>query len=239
MTTEVPTKIHLIIVAAGIGRRFKATGTPSQLPKQYETIGDKTILAHSITAFDDVAVDGITVVTHPQDHYWQTIQPIDSKHQIQNTAGGQQRHDSVRNGIKSLQAAADDWVMVHDAARPCVSAEEINALINTCLKKHQGGLLVKPTTDTIKYSKDGNSVEKTINRDELFAAQTPQMFRCGDLLKALTVFEAGSITDESSAIEAQGQKPLMVQGKPSNIKITTYDDLALATFILEQQGRLS
>ena len=239
MTIDVSAKIHLIIVAAGIGRRFKVAGTTSQLPKQYETIGDKTILAHSITAFDDIAVDSITVVTHPQDQYWHTIQPIESRHKIQNTAGGEQRHDSVRNGIKSLKAAADDWVLVHDAARPCVTAEEINALINACLKKQQGGLLVKPTTDTIKYSKQGKRVEKTINRDELFAAQTPQMFRCGDLLKALTVFEAGSITDESSAIEAQGQKPLMVQGKPGNIKITTYDDLALATFILEQQGRLS
>ena len=234
MTSDI--KVHLIIVAAGIGSRFKRS--LSAKPKQYELLGKQTMLAHSIQAFDDIAIDGITVVLHPDDKFWAQIQPINSTHTIKTTLGGAQRYDSVRNGIKALNAAKDDWVLVHDAARPCVTINEINALIETCLSHQQGGLLVRPITDTIKFSKSGEQVDKTINREQLFAAQTPQMFRCGDLLKALTVFEAGSITDESSAIEAQGRKPLMIQGKASNIKITTYDDLALATFILEQQGRL-
>lgn len=229
-------KTHLIIVAAGIGSRFKST--PTAKPKQYESIGTQTILAHSIQAYDEINIDGITVVLHPNDMHWQAIQPIASKHSIQTAIGGAERYDSVRNGIKALNAAKDDWVLVHDAARPCVTPDEINALIETCRQQQQGGLLVRPITDTIKYSKNGQQVKKTINREELFAALTPQMFRCGDLLKALTVFEADTVTDESSAIEAQNQKPLMVKGKASNIKITTYDDLALAEFILQRQGRV-
>ncbi len=232
------TKIHLIIVAAGIGSRFRATQTTGNKPKQYEQLGKQSILAHSIQAFDEIDLDSLTVVLHPEDQNWESIQPIKSKHKIQSTIGGKQRHDSVRNGIKALNAAKNDWLLVHDAARPCVTTEEVNALIETCQQQQQGGLLVKPITDTIKYSKKGKTVDKTINRDELFAALTPQMFRCGDLLKALTVFEADTVTDESSAIEAQNQKPLMVKGKASNIKITTFEDLALAEFILKQQDRL-
>ncbi|VAW45021.1 2-C-methyl-D-erythritol 4-phosphate cytidylyltransferase, partial [hydrothermal vent metagenome] len=87
-------------------------------------------------------------------------------------------------------------------------------------------------------SKDRSTVDKTLDRSQMYAALTPQMFRCGDLLKALTVFEAGSITDESSALEAQGQQPIMVVGKSSNIKITTFEDLPIAVAILQQQGRL-
>lgn len=232
------TKVHLIIVAAGIGSRFKMKQTAFNKPKQYELLGNQAILTHSIQAFDEININGITVVLHPKDTHWQNIQPIASKHNIQTATGGVERYDSVRNGIKALNAAKNDWVLVHDAARPCVTVTEINALVETCQKQQQGGLLVRPITDTIKFSKKGATVDKTINRDELFAALTPQMFRCGDLLKALTVFEADTITDESSAIEAQNQKPLMVKGKASNIKITTYDDLALAEFILQRQGRI-
>ena len=128
--------------------------------------------------------------------------------------------------------------MVHDAARPCVTTQEINDLMAACIEHHKGGLLVKPLSDTIKNSADGMTVKKTIDRSHLYAALTPQMFNSGDLLKALTVFEADSITDESSAIEAQGKNPLMVMGKNTNIKITQYEDLLLAKTILEQQGRL-
>ncbi len=227
--------IHVIIVAAGVGRRFAHDEGP---PKQYQLIGKKTVLAHSIAAFDDIPVAGITVVIHEQDRYWQDI-TAPSAHRLKHTLGGLQRHDSVRNGIRSLQADPMDWVLVHDAARPCVTTAEIDKLINRCVTAQQGGLLVLPVTDTIKFSASGERVENTIDRQQLFAALTPQMFRCGDLLKALTVFEADSITDESSAIEAQGQKPLMVRGSRSNLKITEFADLAMAHRILEQQGRLA
>lgn len=240
MTPPADNDIHVIVVAAGIGRRFE-TGLPnteSSIPKQYQLIGNETVLAHSIQAFDAADVRSITVVLHHQDTHWSQQPKIQSKHAIHTTKGGDQRHDSVRNGIKSLQAGANDWVLIHDAARPCVSHQEIQSLIDACVQQQQGGLLVQPISDTIKCSKDGKKVNKTLDRDQLYAAQTPQMFRCGELLKALTVFEAGSITDESSALEAQGQQPVMVLGKSSNIKITHFEDLAVAAAILEQQGRL-
>ncbi len=250
MTTDITQTIHIIIAAAGIGSRFQQTQSDhfkQSTPKQYELIGSLPVLAHSIQAFDDIQVAGalvagITVVLHPEDRHWQQLAEIQSKHAISTVNGGTQRHDSVRNGIRSLQAQypnwANDWVMVHDAARPCVTTAEINDLMAACIEQHKGGLLVKPMSDTIKTSMNGETVKKTIDRSQLYAALTPQMFKCGDLLKALTVFEADSITDESSAIEAQGQNPIMVTGKNTNIKITQYDDLMLAKTILEQQGRL-
>ncbi|MGJ8662170.1 MAG: 2-C-methyl-D-erythritol 4-phosphate cytidylyltransferase [Marinicella sp.] len=238
--------LHIIIVAAGKGTRFTPPNKHIDIgskPKQYELIGQLPVLAHSIQAFDHIQVEGvsitgITVVIHANDKHWKSMPTVASKHTLTSTIGGAQRHDSVRNGIKFLKSDSNDWVLVHDAARPCVTADEIKQLISTCLKRQRGGLLVKPITDTIKHSKDGDSVNKTVDRNLLFAALTPQMFRCGELLKALTVFEADSITDESSAIEAQGKNPLMVMGKSTNIKITTYEDLLMAETILNQQGRL-
>ncbi len=250
MTTDNEQTVHIIIVAAGIGSRFKHTQNQNikkTVPKQYELIGDKPVLTHSVLAFDDIQVEGaaiagITVVLHPDDEHWLKQPDIHAKHPIKTTIGGSQRHDSVRNGIRALQSQsdhwADDWVLVHDAARPCVTTAEINELMATCIEHQNGGLLVKPISDTIKKSINGQTVKKTINRNELYAALTPQMFKCGDLLKALTVFEADSITDESSAVEAQGKSPMMVMGKNTNIKITQFDDLVLAKTILQAQGRL-
>ncbi len=233
------TNIHVIVVAAGLGRRFSISNTTAEnTPKQYQRVGSSSVLAHSISAFDEVDISSITVVLHPDDQHWHLHADIKSKHSIHTAIGGDQRHDSVRNGIKSLHANAQDWVLVHDAARPCVSHEEIHSLISACTQQQQGGLLVKPISDTVKFSKDGNKVNKTLDRNLLYAALTPQMFRCGDLLKALTLFEAGSITDESSALEAQGQQPIMVVGKNTNIKITAAEDLPIAAAILKQQGRL-
>ncbi len=241
MATPNDNKIHVIVVAAGIGRRFSNDSSTAQIkpvPKQYQMIGKYSVLAHSIMAFDTFDITGVTVVLHPQDNHWKEQPITHSKHPIQTTTGGSQRYDSVRNGIKSLQSSPLDWVLVHDAARPCVSQEEIETLIDTCINQQKGGLLVKPISDTIKYSPDGSTVDRTMNRSQLYAALTPQMFRCGELLKALTVFEVGSITDESSALEAQGHQPIMVVGKSSNIKITSFEDLPIASAILQQQGRL-
>lgn len=235
-------KVHVIVVAAGVGSRFsegKNRNRQKNHPKQYQLIGEHSVLNHSIQAFEKIDLTAITVVLHPDDTQWKQQQKtINSKHTILTTIGGDQRHDSVRNGIKSLHADPQDWVLVHDAARPCVSHEEIQALIDCCIQKQQGGLLVKPINDTIKYSQHGITADKTMNRNQMYAALTPQMFRCQDLLKALTVFEAGSITDESSALEAQGHKPIMVKGRNTNIKITSFEDLAIAQAILKQQGRL-
>ena len=236
-------RLFLVIVAAGSGERFRRS-TPdqqtrfSQLPKQYCLIEDIPVLGHTLLAFNNIRLDGVTVVLHPQDPHWAHMPGIPIQHTVKTVDGGRHRHDSVRNGIQSLGAGSNDWVLVHDAARPCVSEAEINALIDTCLTQQQGGLLVRPMTDTVKLSTNGERVTQTLNRDQLFAALTPQLFRCGELIRALTVFEAGTITDEASAMEAQGQQPLMVTGSRHNIKITEFEDLALARSILHQQGRL-
>ncbi|MCX7552307.1 2-C-methyl-D-erythritol 4-phosphate cytidylyltransferase [Marinicella sp. S1101] len=239
MATDRPKRPHVIIVAAGTGDRFQKTAEqPTSTPKQYALIDDKPVLWHTIQAFNEIEVEAITVVLHPKDEHWSQFDFSGFKPPLQTCIGGNERHDSVRNGLLSIPDSDDTWVLVHDAARPCVSTAEIKALIQACQQQSKGGLLVKPCSDTIKKSRNGETVYKTINRDMLYAALTPQMFLRKDLLQALTLFEADSITDESSAIEAQGQHPIMVQGQTSNIKITTYEDLALARFILQQQGRI-
>lgn len=239
MATDNTMRLHVIIVAAGTGNRFKQTADQNtSTPKQYALIDDKPVLWHTIQAFNTIDVEAITVVLHPKDEHWSQFDFSGFKPPLHTCIGGNERHDSVRNGLLSIPDNKNTWVLVHDAARPCVSAAEINALIKACQQQSKGGLLVKPCSDTIKKSNDGMTVSKTINRDLLYAALTPQMFLRKDLLQALTLFEADSITDESSAIEAQGQHPIMVQGQASNIKITTYEDLALAGFILQQQGRI-
>lgn len=239
MATELNNPVHVIIVAAGIGSRFKNTASAlNNTPKQYALIDDKPVLWHTINAFNEIDVVDVTVVLHPSDPFWAQHDFTGFKHAIQTSVGGTERHDSVRNGLLSLPPDNNNWILVHDAARPCVSQDEINDLIQSCVLNQQGGLLVNPIVDTVKMSKNKKTVSKTINRETLFAALTPQMFRRKDLLQALTLFEADSITDESSALEAQGNKPLMVIGRSTNIKITTYEDLAMAEFILKQQGRL-
>ncbi len=239
MVTDSNNQVHVIIVAAGIGSRFQSSCDSQQnIPKQYALIDDKPVLWHTINAFNQIDVFDITVVLHPNDVFWPKFDFTGFKHAIHTSVGGIDRHDSVRNGLLSLSPENNNWILVHDAARPCVSPKEINDLVQTCVLKQQGGLLAKPLSDTVKMSNNKQTVAKTINRNTLFAALTPQMFRRKDLLQALTLFEADSITDESSALEAQGQQPLMVMGKSSNIKITEFEDLALAQFILKQQGRI-
>lgn len=240
MATELNDQIHVIIVAAGIGSRFKESSTDlKNIPKQYALIDDKPVLWHTINAFNDVDILDITVVLHPDDICWAKHDFTGFNHIVQTSAGGIERHDSVRNGLLSLPPENNNWILVHDAARPCVHVNEINDLIQKCVLNQQGGLLVKPLSDTIKNSDNGKVVSKTIDRKTLYAALTPQMFRRKDLLQALTLFEADSITDESSALEAQGHQPMMVNGQSTNIKITQFEDLAMAQFILKQQGRVS
>ena len=140
------------------------------------------------------------------------------------------------NGLRSLgqQAASDDWVLVHDAARPCVRVEEIQRLIDTCIAAGQGGILAAPVHDTMKRSDAGNRILETVPRDNLWHAFTPQMFRLGELADAIgSALETGfAVTDEASAMERTGRQPLLVECSSANIKITRPDDLALAEFHL-------
>jgi 2-C-methyl-D-erythritol 4-phosphate cytidylyltransferase len=150
--------------------------------------------------------------------------------------GGKERADSVLNGLYKLRqlGSDDDWVLVHDAARPCVRLTEIELLIETCVNHRQGGILATPVHDTMKRSDNHNRILETIPRENLWHACTPQLFRIGELTEAIEgALESGyPVTDEASAMERAGQQPLLVECSLANIKITRPDDLALAEFYL-------
>jgi 2-C-methyl-D-erythritol 4-phosphate cytidylyltransferase len=151
-------------------------------------------------------------------------------------SGGKERSDSVRNGLLALsgQARADDWVLVHDAARPCVSRQDVDKLLDRVHAHPVGGLLAAPAADTLKRANKDKEVIGTVDRTSLWRALTPQMFRYSLLLDALTrALAAGeSPTDEAQALEWAGRRPLIVEGSTTNIKITSADDLVIAVALL-------
>lgn len=222
-------RIHLLLLAAGSGQRF-ATGMKSlTVPKQYVSIAGQTVLEHSLAAFQNLPLAS-AVITHSADDTIIKRLNLAAPFGLTLTVGGLSRAESVRLGLQALQqAGADeaDWALVHDVARCCVLEKDIQALIDVCVSKNRGGLLVNTIHDTLKFSRDGFQVDKTICRDQMFAALTPQMFPLGDLLAALLeADEQGTtITDESSAMEAMGEQPLMVEGDAGNIKLTRAEQL--------------
>lgn len=225
--------MYVIIVAAGSGQRFA-----SDTPKQFLEIAGKLALQHSIDAFDALdIIQGIVLVMPQNQKLWKDIELKASKPLIY-AQGGKSRADSVLHGLQILTPSISDtsWVLVHDAARLCVAPSDIQKLIKQCSKHNQGGLLVKPINDTIKYTKDAKHCEKTIDRQKLRAALTPQMFPYRQLIKALEQADIKKTTDESSAFEQMGIQPLMVNGRSDNIKITYAEDLLLAEFILRKRS---
>ena len=234
--------LWVVMPAAGSGQRV---GGPK--PKQYLMLDDRCMLAHSVLAFSELArqpdfvTAGAVVVVDPSDVHWQAL---DLAGQIGEDSplpvmampvGGQTRQASVTAGLQLiLQACGEqaqrDWVLVHDAARPGLSWSSLARLVKTCLAHDQGGLLAMPIADTVKRARTpttadatGASVAQTVDRTHLWAAQTPQMFRLGELLSALQA--ADQVTDEASAMEQAGQAPLLVLGDEANNKITFADDL--------------
>jgi len=152
--------------------------------------------------------------------------------------GGKERVDSVLAGLKSSKAKEYDWALVHDAARPCVNNDDIQQLITKCFSRNEGGLLAYPVRDTMKRSvKNTEDVAETVNRDQLWHALTPQIYKRVQLITAIEsgIFNQLTITDESSAIEAAGGISMLVAASSENIKITRPDDLAHASFILAKQ----
>jgi 2-C-methyl-D-erythritol 4-phosphate cytidylyltransferase len=217
-------RFFVIIAAAGIGSRMQA-----DRPKQYLMLDDKTVIEHAIAPFLDHAfIEKIVVVLSKDDHYFQALS-IAKHEKIFPTLGGDLRAQSVLNGLNALIAEENDWVLVHDAARPLISREEVDFLIETLSEHPVGGLLGTSINATIKYVERGE-VKKTVSRDGLWQALTPQMFRYGLLKQALAKYP--SATDCSSAIEQLGKMPHMVEGNPNNIKITRPEDLRLAERIL-------
>ena len=233
--TTVPAKprFFALIPCAGNGSR---AGVAS--PKQYQQLAGKAMVWHTLQAFRHVAaIAGVWVVTSPGDDAFKQACPDFNQHgDVQLAVGGATRALSVRNGLQALlaqTAKTDDWVLVHDAARCLVKPEQIRALMDACQNDAVGGLLGLPLPDTLKSSSEGR-VAATVERTEKWLAQTPQMFRIGTLLAALDA--AGeAVTDESSAMEAQGLKPLLVRGSAQNFKVTYPEDFALAEAILQSR----
>lgn len=226
------TKIVAIIPAAGIGTRMQ-----SLLPKQYLKIDQLTIIEytmHKLISCEEI--NRVVVVINPNDDIFDSL-PLAHHPKIMRVYGGNTRAESVLAGLTLVHD--NEWALVHDAARPCVSHKDIQQLINTVIPLNQGGILAVPMVDTIKLASDqhNNIVVKTLDRSRLWAAMTPQLFLSKILKIALTkaLQDGITITDEASAMEYYGQHPILVLGRRDNIKITYPEDLALAKFYLNEQ----
>jgi len=224
-----------VVPAAGVGKRMQA-----DRPKQYLMLQGRTVLEQTLIRLDAIgSLKGIVVAINEEDQYWPDLN-IRLRHPLLQAIGGVERSHSVLNALMHLseQAEDEDWVLVHDAARPCVRLEDIHALMEQLANDPLGGLLAVPVRDTMKRSNVLNSVTSTVDRSGLWHALTPQMFRLGALRAALEqAMEDGVlVTDESSALEYIGKSPRLVEAHSDNIKITRPEDLALAEFYLQQQG---
>ena len=220
-----------VIPAAGTGTRMQ-----TDLPKQYLTINGRRIIEYSLATFCAHAqIAGVVVALATDDKMWPELS-IARHQKIKTTAGGKERCHSVLNCLHALsrRAGAHDWVLVHDAARPCIRGEDIEQLITTLRDHPVGGLLALPVRDTMKRAvndKDnGQHVSATVNRQGLWHALTPQMFRLGPLTRALeeAIQKGQMVTDESQAMELAGFRPRLVEGRAENIKVTRPSDLKLA-----------
>jgi 2-C-methyl-D-erythritol 4-phosphate cytidylyltransferase len=227
-------RYFLVIPAAGSGRRFS-----SHVPKQYAALAGSTVIEHSLATFEaDPDCAGIAVAIAVDDPLWPAVSARRSRPVVR-AEGGEQRAHSVRNALRALAGRVQDtdWVMVHDAARPCFTAADLDVLKQELATHDVGGLLAVPLADTLKRAAGSSPAEvaATVDRSELWRAATPQVFRAGMLLRALeAAISAGRIpTDEAQAMEWAGQRPRLVAGRADNIKVTTADDLALATAILK------
>ena len=232
-------KYTVIVPAAGAGKRML-----SSYPKQYLLIGNDCVLTHTINnLLSHPLIQDVVVSLSEKDEYFNELAL--SKHsRVHQVVGGAERVNSVLNGLLSLSVKDNLWVLVHDAARPCVTHDDITALIERCVSQNCGGLLAVPIVDTLKKSYQGKQhneqVEKTIDRTGLWQALTPQMYKTEQLIDAIKQAMANSldITDESSAIELANIPSMIVTGNRCNIKITRPEDLALAAFYLEHNFSL-
>lgn len=222
-----------LIPAAGTGSRMGADA-----PKQYLRLGSRTLLEHSIAALmSDPRVEQVLIVVAAQDRRASQLS-LPSGAALA-AVGGASRAESVHNGLRVLaqQAREHDRVLVHDAARPCLSARDLAALIDAVGTDDAGGLLAAPLADTLKRVDDGAVIE-TVQRSGLWGAQTPQLFPFGILLRALQdCRDPGSVTDEASAVERTGLRPRVVGATDVNLKVTTPADWPLAEAALKASGR--
>jgi 2-C-methyl-D-erythritol 4-phosphate cytidylyltransferase len=221
-----------VLPAAGTGSRM-GTG----LPKQYLEVAGLTLLEHSLRALLSCAqLSKVVVPLHPQDTRATALSIFDDP-RVQIVEGAAERSGSVLAGLDALlsQAAPQDWVLVHDAARPCLQWQDIVKLIATVTAHGVGGILAEPIVDTVKQASNEALVERTLDRNSLWRAQTPQMFRLEELHRALNQArdDGSTVTDEASAMEMAGFPVQLVAGSAGNLKVTVPDDLPLAAWYLQ------
>jgi len=226
-------KYWVVIPAAGIGKRMG-----DDIPKQYISVCGKTVIEHTIDNFiDRNEIENICISISESDNYWPTL-PISKNEKIITTVGGSERYESVYNGLRAIQdkATENDWVLVHDAVRPCLKKSIIDRLITDISSHDVGGILALPCSETMKRVNNSNEVEETINRQTTWRAQTPQMFKYKKLLLAIekVINEDIFITDEAMAMELSNHKPIVILGDENNIKITHKIDLKYLELFLEE-----
>lgn len=232
-----------IVPAAGTGQRFGA-----ELAKQFHSIGEKLVADHTLCRLLSISkIKKILVPCDTNAEYWQQVSAVKDQ-RVELITGGTERVHSVLNGLRALAdiAASDDWVLVHDMARPCITSGDINKLIEQLSGHPVGGILATPISDTLKkvapkkitsQNAIQSAIETTLDRSDYRGAQTPQMFRYGLLVRALEAMleEQQLPTDEASAIEYLGEQAMIIEGRRDNIKITHREDLIIAQAIMGYQ----
>jgi len=212
----------------------------AELPKQYLRILGRTVIEHTIGRFlNHPRIGGVVVALAVGDPYWEEL-PVSRNDRVYRVDGGAERCHSVRNALAFLaggMAAAGDWVLVHDAARPCLRHADIERMLARIGSDEAGGILAVPVRDTMKRAGERGQIVETVDRRRLWHALTPQMFRLGVLAAAIDgALDAGvAVTDEAQAMEMTGCAPLLVEGHADNLKITQAQDLKLAELFLRQQ----
>ncbi len=218
--------LYAVVPAAGVGKRMGA-----DRPKQYLLLNDRTILSHTLSVLlSHPRIHKVIVALGPEDGYFDDL--AEARHpKLLRVIGGAERADSVRLALMAIDEPGA-WALVHDAARPCLSHDDIDKLLAST--GEQGAILATPVRDTMKRARQGGGIDHTVPRDDLWHALTPQLFPAGPLREALVRAEQDGavITDEASAMEREGWHPALVAGRPDNIKITHPDDLRLAQLFL-------
>jgi len=224
-------EFHALVPAAGFGARMG-----HELPKQYLPLAGQPLIFHALntlcacpeitTVFVVLAPDDTLFHTYDWSRFGDRLQPL--------YCGGATRAESVLNGLLAFELEPDEWVLVHDAARPCLTQAHLAKLIAELRDDEVGGILAVPVADTLKRADADGCILRTESREQLWQAQTPQMFRSGLLAQALQ--QCSHVTDEASAVEALGLRPKLVLSESSNFKVTYPQDLLLAELLLNQQG---
>lgn len=230
-------KFIAIVPAAGVGKRMQAN-----CPKQYLRINNETILHHTaMRLLSHPLIEQVIIVLGENDQYFDDTGLAGNQGVIR-VNGGVERVNSVLNGLKRVDKNIYPWVLVHDAARPCVTLQDIDNLIHQCMANNIGGILATPVRDTMKRGMANseittNIIVNTVEREQLWHALTPQLYKTEELTLAIeqALAKGLSITDEASAIEYANLPSLLISTSSENIKITHPDDLALAEFYLNKQ----